>query len=72
MHGALGTALVFGGLLLGVFALVFLYVGFAGNHAFTPGLWAIVGLAGAVAIPSLVVGVRLVRRERSSDLRRRV
>jgi hypothetical protein len=71
MHGALGTALVFGGLLLGVFAVLFLYVGIAGNHAFTPGLWAIVGLAGAVAIPSLVVGVRLLRGERDSGFRRR-
>jgi hypothetical protein len=66
MRVALGMALIFGGMVIGAFAAIFVIVGIAGNHAFTLELWAIVGLAGAVAIPSLAVGVRLLRRERDS------
>ena len=72
MQGALGMALLFGGMVIGAFAAIFVIVGIAGNHAFTPELWAIVGLAGAVAVPSLVVGVRLLRRGRGSDVRKHV
>ncbi|MGH3116705.1 MAG: hypothetical protein ACRDQ2_06245 [Gaiellales bacterium] len=71
MRLALGTALIFGGMVIGAFAAIFVIVGVAGNHAFAPQLWAIVGFAGAVAIPSLVVGVRLLKRERDSGFRRR-
>jgi hypothetical protein len=71
MRVALGMALLFGGLLVGAIAAVLGIVGVAGNHAFRPQLWAIVGLAGAVAIPSLVVGVRLLRGERDSGFRER-
>ena len=71
MRVTLGTALLFGGLLVGAIAALLGIVGIAGNHAFTSQLWAIVGLAGAVAIASLVVGVRLLRRERDSGLRQR-
>jgi len=66
MRVALGMALIFGRMVIGAFAAIFVIVGIAGNHAFTLELWAIVGLAGAVAIPSLVVGVRLLRGERDS------
>jgi hypothetical protein len=66
MRVALGMALIFGGMVIGAFAAIFVIVGIAGNHAFTLELWAIVGLAGAVAIPSLVVGAQLLRRERDS------
>jgi hypothetical protein len=42
-----------------------------GNSHFTSGAWVFVGVAAAVAIPSVVVGVRLLRRERDSGFRRR-
>jgi len=71
MRVALGMALLFGGMLIGAIAAVLGIAGVAGNHAFTLQLWAIVGLAGAVAIPSFVVGARLLRRERESGFRRR-
>jgi hypothetical protein len=72
MQGALGMALLFGAMLVGAIAAVLAIVGIAGNHAFTAQLWALVGFSGAVAIASLVVGVRLLRRGRSSDFRRHV
>jgi hypothetical protein len=71
MRVALGTALLFGAMVVGGIAAVLAIVGVFGNHAFTPQLWAIVGFAGAIAIPSVVVGVRLVRSERNSRFRRR-
>jgi hypothetical protein len=69
---ALGTALVLGGMNLGALAAVLASLLVRGNSHFTSGAWVFVGVAGAVAIPSLVVGVRLLRRGRSSNLRRRV
>jgi hypothetical protein len=61
----------FEGMLAGAIAAILGIAGVAGNHAFTPQLWAIVGLAGAVAIASLVVGARLLRRGRDSRFRGR-
>ena len=71
MRLALVAALLFGGMLVGAIAAILGIVGVAGNHAFTPQLWAIVGFAGAVAIASLVVGVRLLKGERDSGFRPR-
>jgi hypothetical protein len=71
MRLALVATLLFGGTLVGAIAAILGIVGVAGNHAFTPQLWAIVGFAGAVAIASLVVGVRLLRGERDSGFRPR-
>jgi hypothetical protein len=71
MRVALGAALLFGAMLVGGIAAILAIVGVVGNHAFTPQLWAIIGFAGAIAIPSLVVGARLLRSERNSRFRRR-
>jgi hypothetical protein len=65
MHRALGTALVFGGIVLGQLAAALAFILVRGNSEFTSGAWVFVGVAGAVAIPSLVVGVRLLRHGRS-------
>jgi hypothetical protein len=72
MHGALGTALIFGGMVLGALAAVLALLLIRGNSEFTSGAWVWVAVFGAVAVPSLVVGVRLIRHGRSSNLRRRV
>jgi hypothetical protein len=71
MHGALGTALLFGGMVLGALAAVLALLLIRGNSEFTPGAWVFVGVAGVVAVPSLLVGVRLLRRGRSWNRTRR-
>jgi hypothetical protein len=58
----LGVALLVGAAIVGAFAVLMTWVGVAGNHAFGPELWAIVAFAGAVAVPSLIVGARLLKR----------
>ena len=65
MHAALGIALVFGGLIIGALAVVLALALVRGNSEFTSGAWVIAAVFGAVAIPSLIVGVRLLRRGRN-------